>query len=186
VAEVLTGAYNPSGRLTMSVPRHEGQLPVYYNHFRTGRPYKNKVWFESKYIDLDPTPTYPFGYGLSYTRFVYENLSLSAKEMSSEGSIRVMFDIHNTGSTDGFAVPQLYVRDLVGCCVRPVKELKGFSKLLVKAGESVQAELVLRAKDLAFCDPNGNMIVEPGKFHLWVGQNALDETLFAEFSVYKT
>ena len=185
VAEVLTGAYNPSGRLTMSVPRHEGQLPVYYNHFRTGRPYKNKVWFESKYIDLDPTPTYPFGYGLSYTRFVYENLSLSAKEMSSEGSIRVMFDIHNTGSTDGFAVPQLYVRDLVGCCVRPVKELKGFSKLLVKAGESVQTELVLRAKDLAFCDPNGNMIVEPGKFHLWVGQNALDETLFAEFSVYE-
>ena len=185
VAEVLTGAYNPSGRLTMSVPRHEGQLPVYYNHFRTGRPYKNKVWYESKYIDLDPTPTYPFGYGLSYTRFVYENLSLSATEMSSEGSIRVMFDIHNTGSTDGFAVPQLYVRDLVGCCVRPVKELKGFSKLLVKAGESVQAELVLRAKDLAFCDPNGNMIVEPGKFHLWVGQNALDETLFAEFSVYE-
>lgn len=185
VAEVLTGAYNPSGRLTMSVPRHEGQLPVYYNHFRTGRPYKNKVWFESKYIDLDPTPTYPFGYGLSYTRFVYENLSLSATEMSSEGSIRVMFDIHNTGSTDGFTIPQLYVRDLVGCCVRPVKELKGFSKLLVKAGESVQAELVLRAKDLAFCDPNGNMIVEPGKFHLWVGQNALDETLFAEFSVYE-
>ena len=185
VAEVLTGAYNPSGRLTMSVPRHEGQLPVYYNHFRTGRPYKNKVWFESKYIDLDPTPTYPFGYGLSYTRFVYENLSLSATEMSSEGSIRVMFDIHNIGSTDGFTIPQLYVRDLVGCCVRPVKELKGFSKLLVKAGESVQAELVLRAKDLAFCDPNGNMIVEPGKFHLWVGQNALDETLFAEFSVYE-
>ena len=185
VAEVLTGAYNPSGRLTMSVPRHEGQLPVYYNHFRTGRPYKNKVWYESKYIDLDPTPTYPFGYGLSYTRFVYENLSLSATEMSSEGSIRVMFDIHNIGSTDGFTIPQLYVRDLVGCCVRPVKELKGFSKLLVKAGESVQAELVLRAKDLAFCDPNGNMIVEPGKFHLWVGQNALDETLFAEFSVYE-
>lgn len=184
VAEVLTGAYNPSGRLTMSVPRHEGQLPVYYNHFRTGRPYKNKVWYESKYIDLDPTPTYPFGYGLSYTRFVYENLSLSATEMSSEGSIRVMFDIHNIGSTDGFAVPQLYVRDLVGCCVRPVKELKGFSKLLVKAGERIQTELVLRAKDLAFCDPNGNMIVEPGKFHLWVGQNALDETLFAEFSIH--
>ena len=183
VADVLTGAYNPSGRLTMSVPRHEGQLPVYYNHFRTGRPYQGKVWYESKYMDLDPTPAYPFGYGIGYTPFVFEDLKLSTNEMTTNGSIRVECDIRNTGSVDGYAVPQLYVRDLVGCCVRPVKELKGFSKLLVKAGQKVKAEFILQARDLAFCDPNGKMIVEPGKFHLWVGQNAWDETLFAEFTV---
>ena len=183
VADVLTGAYNPSGRLTMSVPRHEGQLPVYYNHFRTGRPYQGKVWYESKYMDLDPTPAYPFGYGIGYTQFAFENLTLSANEMTTDGSIRVEFDIRNTGSVDGYAVPQLYVRDLVGCCVRPVKELKGFSKLLVKAGQKVKAEFILQARDLAFCDPNGKMIVEPGKFHLGVGQNAWDETFFAEFIV---
>ena len=183
VADVLTGVYNPSGHLTMSVPRHEGQLPVYYNHFRTGRPYQNKVWFESKYMDLDPTPAYPFGYGLSYTQFAFENLSLSADEMAADGSIRVTFDIHNTGSADGYAVPQLYIRDLVGCCVRPVKELKGFQKLLVKAGETVTAEFTLHAKNLAFCDPSGKMIVEPGKFHLWIAQNAWDETLLGEFTV---
>lgn len=183
VADVLTGAYNPSGRLTMSIPRHEGQLPVYYNHFRTGRPYQNKVWYESKYMDLNPTPAYPFGYGLSYTQFVFENLNLSASEMPADGSIRVSFDICNTGSSDGFTVPQLYIRDLVGCCVRPVKELKGFSKVFVRAGETVRTQLTLQAKDLAFCDPNGKMIVEPGKFHLWVGQNAWDETLFGEFAI---
>ena len=183
VADVLTGAYNPSGHLTMSIPRHEGQLPVYYNHFRTGRPYQNKVWYESKYMDLDPTPAYPFGYGISYTQFAFKNLVLSADEMTTDGSIRVSFDVRNTGSVDGYAVPQLYIRDLVGCCVRPVKELKGFCKLFVKAGETVRAELSLQAKDLAFCDPNGKMIVEPGKFHLWVGQNAWDETLLAQFVV---
>ena len=183
VADVLTGAYNPSGRLSMSVPRHEGQLPVYYNHFSTGRPYQGKVWYESKYMDLEPTPTYPFGYGLGYTQFAFENLTLSANEMTADGSIRVAFDIRNTGVVDGHAVPQLYVRDLVGCCVRPVKELKGFNKLLVKAGETVHTELTLQAKNLAFCDPYGKMIVEPGKFHLWVGQNAWDETLFGEVIV---
>lgn len=183
VADILTGAYIPSGHLTMSVPRHEGQLPVYYNHFRTGRPYQNKVWYESKYMDLDPTPAYPFGYGLSYTQFVFENLNFSAREMPADGSIRVQFDIRNTGSVDGYAVPQLYIRDLVGCCVRPVKELKGFSKLFVKAGETIHTELTLHAKDLTFCDPTGKMIVEPGKFHLWVGQHAWDETLFGEFAV---
>ena len=184
VADVLTGAYNPSGRLTMSVPRHEGQLPVYYNHFSTGRPFQNKVWYESKYMDLDPTPTYPFGYGLSYTQFAFENLNLSENEMPADGNIRVEFDIRNTGKKDGFAVPQLYIRDLVGCCVRPVKELKGFDKVFVRAGETIRTGLTLRAKDLAFCDPYGKMIVEPGKFHLWVGQNAWDETLFAEFVVH--
>ena len=183
VADVLTGAYNPSGRLTMSVPSHEGQLPVYYNHFSTGRPYRGKVWYESKYMDLDPTPAYPFGYGLGYTQFVFENLKLSANEMTTDGSIQVTLDIRNTGSVDGYAVPQLYIRDLVACCVRPVKELKGFKKLLVKSGETVTAEFTLHAKDLAFCDPYGKMIVEPGKFHLWVGQNAWDETLFAAFIV---
>lgn len=183
VADVLTGAYNPSGHLTMSVPRHEGQLPVYYNHFRTGRPYQNKVWYESKYMDLDPTPAYPFGYGISYTQFAFENLNLSAREMTADGSIRVTFDIRNTGNVDGYAVPQLYIRDLVGCCVRPVKELKGFQKLFVKAGETVRTQLTLQAKNLAFCDPTGNMIVEPGKFNLWVAQNAWDETLFAEFVI---
>ena len=183
VADVLTGAYNPSGHLTMSVPRHEGQLPVYYNHFRTGRPYQNKVWYESKYMDLDPTPAYPFGYGLSYTLFAFENLNLSAGEMGTDGSIRVTFDIRNIGSMDGCAVPQLYVRDLVGSCVRPVKELKGFQKIFVKAGETVSAGFTLQAKDLSFCDPYGKMIVETGKFHLWIAQNAWDENLFAEFTV---
>jgi beta-glucosidase len=103
--------------------------------------------------------------------------------MGTDGSIRATFDIRNIGSMDGCAVPQLYVRDLVGSCVRPVKELKGFQKLFVKAGETVTAEFSLHAKELAFCDPYGKMIVEPGKFHLWVAQNAWDENLFAEFTV---
>ena len=120
---------------------------------------------------------------MSYTRFVYENLSLSVDVITADGEIQVMFDIRIIGDVDGETVPQLYIRDLGGCCVRPVKELKGFDKLFVKAGETVRASLTLHAKDLAFCDPNGKMIVEPGKFHLWVGQHAWDETLFAEFSV---
>ena len=172
-----------TGDAVVSVPRCVGQVPVYYNRPNTGKPYRGEVWYEMCYIDESIYPRYPFGYGLSYTDFEYSNLVLSDNVMSVDGSITVSCQVTNTGVRVGKTVVQLYVRDLVGSCVRPIKELKGFEKVSLEPGESCTVSFSLEAKDLSFHNEKLEKIIEPGKFHLWIGKDSDDEKLFAEFEV---
>jgi beta-glucosidase len=135
VALVLFGEYNPSGKLPVTFPRTVGQVPVYYNHKNTGRPGNEKNRYTSKYLDLPLTPLYPFGYGLSYTTFNYSDVTLSNSKLTNKDSLVVTVKVKNTGKYDGEEVVQLYVQDLVGSVTRPVKELKGFKKILLKAAK---------------------------------------------------
>lgn len=183
VAEVLCGKTNPSGHLSISFPVSVGQIPIYYSHVSTGRPVRNKWRFEAKYFDIQPEPLYPFGYGRSYTEFAYEDIKLSNDTMARDGSIDVTLTVSNVGKYDGATVVQLYIRDLFGCRVRPVKELKGFKKLFLKAGESREITLTLNASELAFSDEKCEKIVEPGAFKLWIAEHALDNRYEFDFSV---
>ena len=183
VADVIYGDCDTSGRLTVSVPRSEGQLPVYYNHLNGGRPYIGVNWYESQYIDLTPLPRYPFGYGKSYTEYEYSNLKLSSDKMEKDGKITATFTVKNIGKRKGKTTAQLYVRDLVGSVVRPVKELKGFEKIELNPNEEATISITLNASDLAFHNDKMEYVVESGKFNLWIGQNSSDETLCAEFAV---
>ncbi len=183
VADLLTGKVSPSGHLSVTIPYSVGQIPMYYNHFNTGRPTLGKWRFEAKYTDCPIEPLYPFGYGKSYTTFTYENIALSATEMPVDGSIDVTLTVKNTGAFDGASVVQLYVRDLVGCRVRPVKELKGFEKVFLKAGEERNVRFTLKADDLAFHDAQMNRIVEPGAFKLWVAESSDDLSREFDFKV---
>ncbi len=183
VADLLTGAVSPSGHLTTSQPVSVGQLPIYYDHVNTGRPALDRWRFESKYADCPHEPLYPFGYGLSYTSFAYEDIRLSAHEMPRDGEITVSLTVRNTGKCDGAAVVQLYIRDLVGSRVRPVKQLKGFEKVHLAAGEARSVALRLPASALAFHDPNMACVVEPGQFKLWIGENCADERYGFDFRI---
>ena len=183
LADLLLGKHDMSGRLTASVPYHEGQLPVYYNKNHTGRPALGKVWYETGYKDMTTDAAYTFGYGLSYTEFEYSDLTLSATEMKKDGSIEVCCKIKNVGKRGGYTVAQLYIRDLVASCVRPIKELKGFEKLYLEAGQERVVKFTLNADDLAFHNQKLERVVEPGKFNLWVAKDSADNTLKAEFSV---
>lgn len=178
IADVIAGDYNPAGKLTMSFPRSVGQLPLYYNHKNTGRPLppdNPKMDYKSSYIDCPNSPLYPFGYGLSYTSFEVDNLKLDKEELKKGETLTVTVDVANIGKIGGEEVVQLYIRDLVGSVTRPVKELKGFQKLYLKAGEKKSLTFVLTEEDLAFCDADMKMQVEPGEFRLWVGTSSADE-----------
>ncbi len=173
VAQVLYGDYNPSGKLPITFPRNVGQVPIYYNNYSTGRPVdvdKNVFW--SHYIDVEKTPLYPFGFGLSYTSFEYKNLKLSKPSFASNETVTATVDITNTGNYDGKEVAQLYIQDLVASIVRPVKELKGFELVALKKGETKTVSFKLTNKELGFYDNNGNYIVEPGRFKIFVGGNS--------------
>lgn len=183
VADVLTGKCDANGRLTVSVPRSVGQVPIHYNHPNTGRPHLGLVWYETGYTDEDATPRYPFGYGLSYSSFALSELTLSTDTIPVNGSLTVTCRVTNTGARAGKTVAQLYIRDLVGSCVRPVKELKGFKKVVLEPGASCTVSFELPADALAFHNEKLERVVEPGKFRLWVGQHAHDETLCGEFTV---
>ncbi len=183
VANVLTGRHNPSGHLTVSFPRKTGQVPVYYNHYSTGRPALGKGPYEAKYYDCEIGALYPFGYGLSYTNFEYSDLHLSDSKMGKDGMITVRATVKNTGEYDGYDVVQLYVRDLVGSRVRPVAELKGYKKLFLKKGESTEVEFSLYARNLAFTNENMEKVTEPGEFKLWVAHDSSDKALEADFEV---
>lgn len=174
VADVLTGRYNPSGRLSVSFPYSVGQLPVYYNHYSTGKPALEKVWYETKYLDAPIEPLYPFGYGMSYTSFEILNVLLSAEEMPTDGYIDVSCTIRNTGDYGGDVVVQLYVQDRFASRVRPVCELKGFCKIFVAAKEERQIAIRLQAKCLAFRDGQLNPVVEPGEYSLWMAFHSRD------------
>ena len=185
IADVLFGAYNPSGKLTMSFPRNVGQIPIYYNYKNTGRPYKIKgaeQRFRSKYLDAPNSPLYPFGYGLSYTSFQYSDLKINKNEFNFNETIEVRVTITNTRKYDGEEIVQLYIQDIVGSVTRPVKELKGFEKVFLKIGESKEISFLLTSKDLAFYTNDMSFQAEIGDFKVFVGTNSV-ELLEVEFSL---
>ena len=172
IGDVLFGDVNPSGKLTMTFPKNVGQIPLFYNHKNTGRPLQEGKWFEkfrSSYLDVDNEPLYPFGYGLSYTTFQYSDIALRASAMGQDGSITAAVTVTNTGKRDGAEVVQLYIRDLVGSITRPVKELKGFEKIFLKAGESKTVTFKITPELLRFYDYDLKQVAEPGDFDVMIG-----------------
>ncbi|WP_295230708.1 glycoside hydrolase family 3 N-terminal domain-containing protein [uncultured Chryseobacterium sp.] len=174
IADVLFGTVNPGGKLPMTFPRTEGQIPIYYNHYNTGRPAKNNTDrnYVSAYIDLDNDPKFPFGYGLSYTSFRYSEMNLSLANLTGNQALDISVTVSNTGKYDGEEVVQLYIRDLVGKVVRPVKELKGFQKVFIKKGEQKTVHFRLTTQDLKFYDDALNYDWEPGEFDIMVGTDS--------------
>jgi beta-glucosidase len=176
IADVLFGDVNPSGKLSMTFPQNAGQIPIYYAHKNTGRPLSGPWFqkFQSNYLDVSNEPLYPFGYGLSYTNFEYGDVKLSSSEISMNESIKVTVNITNKGTRDGKEVVQLYVRDVIGSVTRPVKELKGFKKIDLKAGETKEVTFELTAVDLSFYNYDLKFVAEPGEFQVFVGGNSRD------------
>ncbi len=172
IANVLSGDYNPSGKLTVSFPRNVGQIPLYYNHKNTGRPIEEDNKYTSKYLDVSNEPLYPFGYGLSYTEFEYSNLKLSKNEINLDDSLTVKVEVQNTGEYEGEEIVQLYTRDLVGSVTRPVKELKGFRKIKLEPGEKEKVKFTITSNDLKFYNANMDFVAEKGDFKVFVGPNS--------------
>ncbi|RGN39315.1 beta-glucosidase BglX [Bacteroides oleiciplenus] len=172
IGDVLFGDVNPSGKLTMTFPKNVGQIPLFYNHKNTGRPLAEGKWFEkfrSNYLDVDNEPLYPFGYGLSYTTFQYSDIALSMPTLGKDGSVTAVVTVTNTGKHDGAEVVQLYIRDLVGSITRPVRELKGFNKIFLRAGESKTVSFKITRDLLRFYDYELNYVAEPGDFDIMIG-----------------
>ncbi|MDP5230582.1 MAG: glycoside hydrolase family 3 C-terminal domain-containing protein, partial [Cellulophaga sp.] len=169
IADVLFGDYNPSGKLPVSFPHNVGQEPLYYNQKNTGRPYSATHVTYSGYTDAPKTALYPFGFGLSYTTFEYSDLALDKTEIGVNGELKASVKVTNTGKVDGEEVVQLYLRDVVGSLVRPIKELKGFEKILLKAGESKTITFTINTDLLQFYTANNKWEVEPGEFNVWIG-----------------
>jgi len=176
IADVLFGKYNPGAKLPITFPRTEGQIPIYYNHYNTGRPAHgdNDVNYTSAYIDLPNSPKFAFGHGLSYTTFKYSNLKLSKKNMQKDGSITVTFDLQNTGKYAGEEVAQFYLRDLVSQPVRPIKELKGFEKVMLQPGETKTISFTINKEKLSFYNDQLQWITQPGDFRLMIGSASDD------------
>ncbi len=180
IAQVLYGDYNPSGKLPMTFPRHVGQVPIYYNYKNTGRPGPKDLVFWSHYTDQTNKPLYPFGYGLSYADFEYTNLNISSS--TTEIKVTVSATLQNTSDVKGEEVVQLYIRDQVGSVTRPVKELKGFRKILLDSNEQQTIDFVLTEKELGFYNNQGEFICEPGTFDIWIGGSS-DATLHSTFTL---
>jgi beta-glucosidase len=176
IADVLFGNYNPSGKLTTSFPQNVGQIPVYYNHKNTGRPFNGETFskFKSNYLDVSNDPLYPFGYGLSYTNFTYGNLSLSKSQITAGEPIEAKITVSNIGNYDGEETVQLYIRDVVGSVTRPVKELKGFQKIFLRKGESKEVTFKITVNDLKFYNRDLKYVYESGDFVVFVGGNSRD------------
>lgn len=173
VAQVLYGDYNPSGKLPMSFPRNVGQCPIYYNYYATGRPTdKDNNVFWTHYSDVEKTPLWSFGHGLSYTTFEYSEITLDKESYKKGESIKASVTVKNTGNYDGKEVVQLYIRDVTASLARPVKELKGFEMISLKKGESKKVEFVLTEKELGFYTNEGEFIVEAGKFEIFIGTSS--------------
>ena len=174
IADILSGADNPSGKLTVSFPRTVGQVPLFYSHKHTGRPFDPDNKFTSKYLDVPNDPLYPFGYGLSYTQFQYTRLKLSSPTIGFEEELKISVQVKNTGSYEGEEVVQLYTRDLVGSVTRPVKELKAFKKIHLKPGEDKTVAFTLSSEDLKFYDADMQFTAEAGQFKVYVGGSSAD------------
>ena len=177
IGDVLFGDVNPSGKLTMTFPQNEGQIPLYYAHKNTGRPLAEGHWFEkfrSNYLDVSNEPLYPFGYGLSYTTFEYSDVKLDKTAINQNGELTATVTVTNTGSRDGAEVVQLYIRDVVGSVTRPVKELKGFEKVFLKAGESKEISFKITPDLLKFYNYDLDYVCEPGDFDVMIGGSSRD------------
>ncbi len=176
IAQTLFGDNNPNGKLPITFPRNVGQIPIYYNHKNTGRPYLGvsdpEQKYKSRYTDSDISPLFPFGFGLSYTTFTYSDLKLSADKINRNETLKIEVEITNTGDFDGSEVAQLYIKDLVGSVTRPVKELKGFEKIFLKKGEKKVVSFQISADDLKFFDKNMNFNFEAGTFEIFIGGNS--------------
>ncbi|HLR33107.1 MAG TPA: beta-glucosidase BglX [Fodinibius sp.] len=185
IADILFGDDNPSGKLPVTFPRTVGQVPYYYYHKSTGRPMDPNQKYTSKYIDVKNSPLYPFGYGLSYTTFAYDNLQLSTQEISNSNTLHISVEVKNIGDRAGEEVVQLYIQDLYASITRPVKELRDFKKIRLVAGDTRTVSFTLTKEDLAFYNHDIEKIVEPGRFMVYVGTNSQD-VLEAEFSYVDT
>ena len=175
IADVLFGDVNPSGKLTTTWPQNIGQVPIYYSHKNTGRPLGEGKWFEkfrSNYLDVSNDPVYPFGYGLSYTNFSYSDIKLSSNSLKSNQTLTASVTVTNTGKTDGKEVVQLYIHDVVGTNSRPVKELKGFEKIALKAGESKTVSFNITVNDLKYYHTDISYDWEAGEFEIMIGGNS--------------
>ena len=179
IADIIFGDVNPSGRLSVTIPRHVGQLPVYYNY----KPSKQYRIQHEGFVDMSMEPLYPFGFGLSYTQFKYSNLQISPEIARGEIEITVQVDVKNTGTRPGKEVVQLYINDIYATVSRPVKELKGFSKIHLQPGEKRTVRFILTADHIQMLDRNMKWIVEPGEFKVMVGSSSRDIHLTSQFSV---
>ncbi len=185
IADVLFGDYNPSGKLPMTFPRDEGQIPIYYNHFNTGRPAPNETAFNyvSAYTDLKNSPRFSFGHGLSYTTFEYSDLKLSKNKMKNTEAITVTLNVKNAGKVLGEEVVQLYLRDKVGSVIRPIIELKDFQKIQLNAGETKNIQFIIDKEKLSFCNAALQWITEPGDFEVMMGSSSSDIRLRTSFEL---
>ncbi|KRB54458.1 glycoside hydrolase family 3 N-terminal domain-containing protein [Flavobacterium sp. Root186] len=185
IANVLFGDYNPSGKLPITFPREVGQIPIYYNHFSTGRPAKdeNATNYVSAYIDLKNSPKFPFGYGLSYTKFDYSGLKLSSTKIKSSETIKVSFQLSNVGKVAGEEVVQLYLKDKFGSVVRPVLELRDFQKVKLNAGETKTIEFTIDKEKLSFYNDKLEWTAEPGDFEVMIGASSADIKLKSDFEL---
>jgi beta-glucosidase len=198
IADLLFGVASPSGKLPVSFPRLVGQIPMYYSKKNTGRPPsqdaiahiddidgrapQTSLGMSAFHLDAGFTPLFHFGFGLSYTRFDYRDLALSTQHLTMGDTLKVSATVHNVGTRDADEVVQLYVRDLVGSVTRPIKELKGFRRVNLAAGQETRVEFELHTDDLAFHDQRMALVTEPGRFHIWVGSSSEPE-LWGEFEV---
>ncbi len=172
IGDVLFGDYNPSAKLTITFPRHLGQVPIYYSQKNTGRPYDTNNKWNAKYLDMPNAPLYPFGYGLSYTTFTYDSMQMEQNEFNMKDSLVVSVKVTNSGTREGEEIVQLYIRDVVGSVTRPVKELKGFEKIKLMPGESKNITFNLTTTDLAFHTADMTFIAEPGDFWIMIGPDS--------------
>jgi beta-glucosidase len=186
IYDLCMGKANPSGKLPMSFPRNVGQIPIYYNYLNTGRAYTegSRNPFVSKYLDVENTPLYPFGYGLSYANFKYSDLSLLKNDLTENDSLVISVTITNESNTLGMEAVQLYIRDYVADIVRPVKELKKVKKVLFKPNESKRIEFELNYNDLSYFDSEGKLKLENGDFLIMVGCSS-EEYLSLNFNLKK-
>jgi beta-glucosidase len=185
IADVLYGNYNPAGKLPITFPRTEGQIPIYYNHFNTGRPAQNDsaVNYTSAYIDLLNSPKFAFGHGLSYTTFSYSNLQINKKNMKKKETITVTFNITNNGNYAGEEVAQFYLRQMVAQPLRPIKELKGFEKVMLQPNETRTITFTIDSEKLAFYNEQLERITQPGEFNLMIGSASDDIRLQDSFTL---
>jgi len=171
IADVLFGDYNPSGKLTVTVPRHAGQLPVYYNYKPSKKYWLEEGWGNS-YADIDHKPLYEFGFGLNYSKFEYNNLSITPESSEMYSTFKVTAEIKNLSKQAGYEIVQLYIRDKISSVVRPVKELKGFAKTWLEPGESKTVSFDLGFDELKMLDRDLHWVVEPGEYIIMVGSSS--------------
>jgi beta-glucosidase len=183
VADILFGDVNPSGRLAITVPRHSGQLPAYYNYRPSKEYWIKEGWGHRRYADMSALPLWEFGYGLSYTNYEYSNLRIGEPKVHTGGDVHITADVRNAGERAGAEVAQLYIRDVISSVTTPVKQLKGFAKVVLEAGEKKTVHFTLTPDDLSLLNRQMVRVVEPGEFQVMIGHSSGDIRLTGSFEV---